>query len=565
MGLQEYRARRDFTRTPEPRGADRVETQWPPRFVVQEHQASRHHYDVRLEIGGVLVSWAVPLGPSTRPADRRFAARTEDHPLEYREFEGVIPEGEYGAGRMIVWDHGIFVPVPDRKGAAPETDPVRGAALLQQQLEAGALKVELLGEKLHGRWALVRMAPRGDEPPGWLLVKDRDAWATEDGGLPGDGTSVLSGRTVEEVAYPGAIHAPPAEVRAALDGILAAGKETSLALPGGTVRLTNLDKVFWPETASAPALTKRDLLAYLVRMARPLLRHLHGRPLALTRYPDGIAGGSFYQKDRRPGTPEFVETVAIWSEHRAQRADGDIDFVLCHNLPTLLWLGQQGAIELHPWISRIAPPGPGEGPFGLEFAGSREVLERSALNYPDFLLFDIDPYVYSGEEAPGSEPELHREGFERGREGAFRVKAQLDALGLPSFVKTSGKTGLHIHAPVLRQYTFTECRAIVGTLVDQLAREQPERFTVDWAVEKRRGKVFMDKNQNVRGKNMAAAYCPRPTPQATVSMPLTWAALETAYPTDFTIRTVPELVAAQGDAWLEILARPADLKAILDA
>lgn len=563
MGLQEYRAKRDFDRTAEPRGADRVTTQWPPRFVVQKHQASRLHYDVRLEIGGVLVSWAVPLGPSTRPADKRFAARTEDHPLEYRDFEGVIPEGEYGAGRMIVWDQGIFVPVPDRKGAQPEIDPQAGPEMLRRQLEAGAVKVEMLGEKLQGRWALVRMAPREGEQGGWLMIKDRDAHSTEEGGLPGDDTSVLTGRTVDEVAYPGAIHAPAADCRAALDGILGAGRDVTLALSGGTVRLTNLDKVYWPATADRPALTKRDFLAYYARMARPVLRHLHGRPLALTRYPDGIHGGSFYQKDSKPGTPDFVETVAIWSDHRAQRADGDIDFVLCHNLPTLLWLAQLGTIEIHPWISRIAPAGPGEAPFGTTFSGSREDLERSALNYPDFLLFDIDPYVYSGQEAPGTEPELHREGYERGKEGAFKVKEQLDALGLPSFVKTSGKTGLHIHAPVLRQYTFTECRAIVGTLVDQMAREQPDRFTVEWAVEKRRGRIFMDKNQNVRGKNMAGAYCTRPSAEATVSMPLTWEALATAYPTDFTILTVPEIVAAQGDAWLEILAKPTDLQAIL--
>jgi bifunctional non-homologous end joining protein LigD len=563
MSLHDYWAKRNFAVTPEPHGHATVQTQWPPRFVLGQHRASRLHFDFRLEIDGVLASWAVPLGPSTKPADKRFAARTEDHPVEYLPFEGVIPKGEYGAGHAIVWDTGEFVPVPEPKGSPPEIDPEKGAALLRAQLAKGELKVELLGHKMQGRWALVDIGKKSGDNS-WLLIKDRDAHSTDDGGLPGDPYSVLSGRLLDEAVYPGHIWTTGDEQARALAFIDdAPAKGGVLELQHGAVKLTNLDKPYWPATGNHPPLVKRDFLRYIVQMARPLLRHLGDRPLALTRYPDGAFGQSFYQKDRFAGTPDWVRHVPIYSDHRVERGDGDIQFVLAENLATLVWLAQLGTIEVHPWISRIAPAAFGDAEFTTAFGGSRANLDGSALNYPDFLLFDIDPYVYSGQEKPGSEPELHADGYWRGVEGAFEVKQVLDSLGIPSWIKTSGKTGLHIHAPIRRQYTFTECRALVATIVDRMAVLEPDKFTVEWTVEKRRGKIFMDKNQNVRGKNMAGAFWTRPSAEATVSMPVTWRQLETVYPTDFTILTAPAWVEEHGDAWLDILAAPTDLSAIL--
>jgi len=142
MPLDEYRTKRDFERTPEPSGEER-RAAVGHRFVVQKHDASRLHYDVRLEHDGVLWSWAVPKGPSLEPGERRLAVRVEDHPLEYRDFEGVIPEGQYGAGTVLVWDRGEWT---------PEGDPAEG-------LEEGTLSFSLHGEKLRGRWTLVRMGP----------------------------------------------------------------------------------------------------------------------------------------------------------------------------------------------------------------------------------------------------------------------------------------------------------------------------------------------------------------------------------------------------------------------
>src|SRR5690606_28882572 len=179
-GLAAYRAKRSASRTPEPFDA---RTARPRLFVVQQHHARRAHYDLRLEWNGVLLSWAVPKGPSLDPAEKRLAVQVEDHPLDYADFEGVIPEGNYGAGAVIVWDLGRWTPLGD---------PDRG-------LETGKLDFALHGHKLRGRFALVRTG--GRRAPGakeWLLIKKADAFASRDAEL--SPCSVLSGLTIEERA-----------------------------------------------------------------------------------------------------------------------------------------------------------------------------------------------------------------------------------------------------------------------------------------------------------------------------------------------------------------------------
>jgi DNA ligase D-like protein (predicted 3'-phosphoesterase) len=182
MTLKEYRNKRRSGRSPEPRGRRR-RSRKQPRFVIQHHAASTDHYDFRLEIDGVLVSWAVPKGPSTNPKDKRMARRTEDHPMEYETFEGIIPKGEYGAGRVIVWDRGTY---------ATERD-------MAEALERGHLSFQLDGEKLHGGYALTRLRQGKDEA--WLLVKkaDDDADARRKP-VRSQPESVLSGRTLDELS-----------------------------------------------------------------------------------------------------------------------------------------------------------------------------------------------------------------------------------------------------------------------------------------------------------------------------------------------------------------------------
>lgn len=207
MGLKEYRGKRDFKRTPEPSGkpaaADpdgrpKARKAAPgavaegPRFVVQKHDASHLHYDFRLEMDGVLKSWAVPKGPSLDPAQKRLAVRTEDHPLEYADFEGTIPEGEYGGGTVMVWDIG-----PVRyEGSQAET-----AALVEGRKP---LVFELAGSKLAGRWRLVPFNARGEKQRNWLLVKSRDDEAhPESDVLKDKPDSATSGRSLEEIAASG--------------------------------------------------------------------------------------------------------------------------------------------------------------------------------------------------------------------------------------------------------------------------------------------------------------------------------------------------------------------------
>jgi DNA ligase D-like protein (predicted 3'-phosphoesterase) len=182
MTLKEYREKRRSGRSPEPRGRRR-RSRKQPRFVIQHHAASTDHYDFRLEIDGVLVSWAVPKGPSINPTDKRMARRTEDHPMEYEAFEGVIPEGEYGAGRVIVWDRGTYSSDRD----------------MAEALTGGHLSFRLDGEKLHGGFALTRLRQGKDEA--WLLVKKSDDDA--DGRrkpVRSQPESVLSGRTLDELS-----------------------------------------------------------------------------------------------------------------------------------------------------------------------------------------------------------------------------------------------------------------------------------------------------------------------------------------------------------------------------
>ena len=189
--LETYRKKRDFTKTAEPAGGAK-KSKGGDSFVVQKHAATRLHYDFRLELDGVLKSWAVTRGPSYNPHDKRLAVRTEDHPLDYGSFEGTIPEGEYGAGSVIIWDNGRWEPIGD---------PHKG-------LEKGDLKFNLYGQRLHGRWVLVRMKPDkpGQTRENWLLIKERDEYAEDGAGeqlLEQFSTSVVSGHTVDDIAGEG--------------------------------------------------------------------------------------------------------------------------------------------------------------------------------------------------------------------------------------------------------------------------------------------------------------------------------------------------------------------------
>ena len=335
--------------------------------------------------------------------------------------------------------------------------------------------------------------------------------------------------------------------------------QLTLAVGGHELSVTNLEKTLWPGSGRARPLTKRDYLQYLVRVSTWLLPHLEGRPLFVTRYPNGVTGKSFYQK-HWDNPPAFVRTVSIYSSH----TEGDGDYLICENLPTLLWLGQMAGLELHPWFSRIDPAPDARGR-GRKFSGSEVALKKSVLNYPDFVVFDLDPYQYSGREGKGEEPELHRKAFKRTRDLALRLRDLLGRLGLKTFVKTSGRTGLHLYLPILRKLDYDAVRSIAEAIGRYALQEWPDEVTLEWSVERRTGKIFFDYNQNTRGKSLASIFSPRRHPLGTVSMPVDWDNLERVYPTDFTLRTAPGILEAEGDPWAGILAAKQDLGELLEA
>ncbi|HEY7121867.1 MAG TPA: DNA polymerase ligase N-terminal domain-containing protein [Solirubrobacterales bacterium] len=192
--LADYERKRDFSKTKEPSGNGKRKgkaRRKHPRFAFQKHSATSEHYDLRLEVDGVLASWAVPKGPSLDPRDKRLAMRTEDHPLQYLEWEGVIPEGEYGAGPMIVWDRGVFQNISETRRGEPME--------LADAIAKGDVKLFMLGEKIKGAYALVRTGPPSDREK-WLLIKKRDEGAdARRRPTSSQPESVLSGRTIEQV------------------------------------------------------------------------------------------------------------------------------------------------------------------------------------------------------------------------------------------------------------------------------------------------------------------------------------------------------------------------------
>jgi bifunctional non-homologous end joining protein LigD len=332
-------------------------------------------------------------------------------------------------------------------------------------------------------------------------------------------------------------------------------EKLNLEVEGHIIPLSSLNKVFWPEHDGKPAYTKRDYLRYLATVAPYVVPHLTDRLITLVRFPNGIHAARFYQKHWEHGLPKFLNTVSVFTEHEGR----DQDFLMCNNLPTLLWLGQIADLELHTSHTRIDPE-PDATALPQKTTGSVAELERSLMNYPDYLVLDLDPYLYSGKEKKGEEPELHRQGFRNCCDIALYFKKHLDELKLEAFLKTSGKTGLHIYVPITRNIDYDTVRSLAEILCRQILKEHPDKVTMDWAVIKRTGKIFMDHNMNARSKSLASIYSPRVAPEASVSTPIDWNELEKIYPTDFDMRTLPARLAKRGDLWRDILDHKCDLK-----
>ena len=341
---------------------------------------------------------------------------------------------------------------------------------------------------------------------------------------------------------------------------LAPGKPAQmLDVHGSRIAVTNLDRVYWPADAGLgqAAITKRDLIAYLIRVSPLMLPHVADRPLTLFRWPEGIGGRRVLEKHPKSALPAFVEQATVFSATKAR----DDQYLLCNNLATLVWLAEMGALEIHVWHSRVSagPDAPGARVIA---GGSSRNLADSIVNFPDYLLFDIDPYIYSGNEESGAEPEPNERAFEQGRQVAFWLKDVLDRITLKAFVKTSGKTGLHVVVPIARKLRFDAVRTIAAEISRYLLRAHAGTITTEWDTGKRRGKVFLDYNMNVRGKSIIAPYEPRGLRGAPVSMPLTWRELARSKPLDFRIPTIMAR-RKRTDAWAALHESKLDLESTL--
>jgi DNA ligase D-like protein (predicted polymerase)/DNA ligase D-like protein (predicted 3'-phosphoesterase) len=444
MSLAKYKAKRDLASSKEPLAKQKKRKSAQLCFVIQKHHARSLHYDLRLEVDGVLKSWAIPKEPSKDPSIKRLAVQVEDHPYDYKDFEGTIPSG-YGAGTVKIWDKGTY-DVLYTEGKDPDKTMKAG-------LKKGGLHIVLKGKKLKGVFHLIRM--KRDAKNQWLFFKGKEAAAT------------------------------------------------------------NEEKIYWPKEK----ITKKDLLDYYAKIFPWILPHLKDRPVSLKRFPEGIEGISFFQKNI-VNAPSWLKLAKIKHQNKI------VNYVLIQDEKSLQYLANLGSIELHPFASKI-----------------------KKLHSPDFLIFDLDP-----KKAPF-------------KNVVFLAKALhklLTKIGLDSYCKTSGGTGLHIFVPLQAKYDYKQVYDFAKKVALVLHQQNPEISTLERSISKRGKKVYIDYGQNQFSKTIACVYSVRARPKATVSTPLVWKEVNNKLnPQKFTIKTIFKRLRKGKDLFLPVLKKKNNLKTAL--
>lgn len=413
-----------------------------------------------------------------------------------------------------------------------------GDAAPEEQFEKGKLKFKLTGRKLKGTFNLFRLGGRDQ----WLLVKSKDEHAKagwklelllpgEDGNkfieeTPAGRGSARRGSAKRSTSDRPAIKRPAkpekGESLASVAAVLRAkNPKGSERVKSGeyALDLTSLDRVYWPDEG----FTKADLLRYYYKVSKHILPHLEDRPLIMKRYPTGVGGPSFHQHNVDE-VPEFVPTIALDAEDTA--GTHTVDYVVGGNLQTHLYLANLGAIERHPWHSRVGN-----------------------LNCPDWFVFDLDP---GGEVRFGTICDL-----------AVIARGILADHGLESYAKTSGSRGIHVYVPVHPEYDFDQVARLAARIAGSIAKENPGIATVERSKSKRKGdQIYVDHMQNAYGKSVVSPYSVRPRAGATVSAPVTWDEVMNGKfsPGDFTIGNMLDRLDRKGDLFEPVLSNKQDLE-----
>lgn len=471
--LSEYKRKRHFGKTAEPQGKVTGKQAKRLRFVVQHHIARRDHYDFRLEWDGVLKSWAVPKGPSYDNHDKRLAVHVEDHPLDYRNFEGTIPKGEYGGGTVMIWDEGYWEPSVD----------------VDKGLAEGSLKFALEGSRLKGKWALVKMKPReGEKDNNWLLIKEKDEFenAYDISQFP---TSITTGRTMPEISEGKEVEkgqeAGKRKKRTATKKSAPSGKKFKLS----EFKLTNPDKILFDESG----ITKGEVAEYYLKVSERMLPYLENRLLSVVRCPGGIDTSCFYKK--HPGG----ENRGIVMVPVPGGSGTSEEYYYVADTYGLMSEVQMNTLEFHLWGSRA------------------DDLEK-----PDMMVFDLDP-------DEGMD-------LERIREGVRDLKGLLDDLSVTSYLKTSGGKGYHVVIPFSPAAGWEKFEDFARNMAKTMEARWPDRYTSNVRKNKRNNRIFIDWIRNGRGATSIAPYSVRAREGAPVSMPITWKELDTVAPNGITMQ-----------------------------